>query len=378
MKGKTFNWMAIILIVLSLGFLSLLGCGTHQASPSVGAFDTPVVPPTPITCDANGGCAVKFEIPIPEGSTLTSKLVDDGTVAVKNVVINGKTYKETIQKYSANLVTPGSPPAEIYIYSSIVNRQNTDPMHGINYSAQVVGGVLSVSITVPKNTYLSIGYSLANQNRVDNIRLNSVLLTGYKTLGTALDQYPVACFIINVDENNAVTVGSNPTCTETLYRLRVRVTGDTNGNNVYDPLTFDDPIIPYTGLQAGEDIRIQTSYWRTPTPGGIWQRLLWDVPTLSYSETFFSVLSGQSAWLTIHHPARDVTAPPGTYEHGYGVYADVIASTGGSTLCTTQLVHYIDFTIGADYWIGMEIQGINTTSNCVNQGGDTRGTPITL
>ena len=378
MKGRAINWLTIVLMVLGLGFLSLLGCSTHQANPSVGAYDTPVPPLKPITCDANGGCALKFEIPVPEGSTLASNLVDDGTIAVKDVVIDGKTYKETIRRYTAKLVTPGAPPSEVYIYGGIVNRQNTDPVNGINYSGQVINGVLTVSITVPKNTYLEIGYSLANQNRVDNIRLNGILLTGFKTLGTALNQYPVACFIINVDESNVALVGSNPTCTETAYRVRIRVTGDTNGNNVYDPLTFDDPIIPYTGLQPGEDIRIQTSYWRVPTPGGAWQRLLFDAATTSYPETFFSVLSGQSAWLTIHHPARSQTAPPGTYEHGYGVHADVSAVTGGATLCTTQLVRYIDFQIGAGYWIGMEIQGINTTSNCIIQGADTRGTPVAL
>ncbi|HDQ22347.1 MAG TPA: hypothetical protein ENN28_00035 [Candidatus Uhrbacteria bacterium] len=290
--------------------------------------------------------------------------------------------------WQPTLVTPGVPPGTIEVFGTIESRVCYDPYSGcaVDRTSQVVGGVLNISYTVPVNTYLHIGYALDNQLRFDGITINGVPLynlpamdgtpiTNIGMLGGAPNNYGVACFIVNRNQDGVVSVNGNPGCNQTPYRLRIRVTGDNNANGVYDA-PFDDTLVPLTGSQAGEEYRYQTSLWLDPMPGGIWQTLVWDPATTSYSETYYSVLSSQAMWFGVHNPCRDPLAPPGCYEPRFGVWADVIPFGGGGVLCSTNLVHYEDVDTGAGFWIVALTDGISTATNCILQGADTRGVVV--
>jgi len=362
MKGKKrVTWLAIL--VFSLMITGLVACqssGTDSHAWRTDSFTptTPAAPTTPPLGEndpPNPNDTVTLTMTIPLGSNCP-----DGAIC-------------------SNLVTPGVPPSQIYLFGTVINRACYWPGIApagcaVDYSSQVVGGNLVVSFTVPVETYLHLAYSLANQFRFDNIRINGNNITSYGVLGTAPNQWGVACFIVHRDQAGAVTVGGNPACTAVARRIRIRVTGDSDNDGLYDPPpAFDDPIIPYDGVDTREDIRFQSSLWLVTNPGGVWQRLVWDAPATSYTETFYSVLTTMGAWFTVYRPARDPLAPPGTYEPEVGgVFADVYNLGGGAILCSRELVHFEDLDPAATFWYGALITGIDA-GNCVTQGTDTRG-----
>lgn len=284
----------------------------------------------------------------------------------------------------AELVTPGVPPGTIDVFGTIESRVCYDPYAGcaVDRSSEVVGEVLNHNYTVPLETPLHIAHAQDNQLRFDGISINGTNLynlpaadgtaiTNIGLLGTAPNQYGVACFIVHRDEADVISVTGNPACNESPYQLRIRVTGDNNANGAFD-MPFDDTLVPLTGSQAGEEYRYQTSLWLDPMPGGAWQQLVWDPGTNSYSETYYSVLAGQAMWFGIHNPCRDPLAPAGCYEPRFGVWVDVMPFTGGAPLSSTNLVHYEDTDTGAGFWVTALTDGINTTTNAIIQGADTR------
>jgi len=354
-KRTSHNWLALFSLVIALFVVfGISACGSSQGSggaPELNEF------PAPNPADVS---TVTISFPMcPEGALCSA------------------------------LVSPGVPPGTIDTYGTVENGQCYDP-HNVTCrvprTAQVVGGNLNITYTVPVNTYMHIGYVLANQIRVDGIRINGTALTTFGALGTAPNQWPVACFIVNRDQAGVVTVGGNPACTAQISRLRLVITGDSGGsglgnytNGTYNT-PYDDWSVPYTGA-AGEDIRLQTSLWADPSPGGVWQQVVWDAAMNAYTETFFSVLNTQAVTFNVHHPSRapecSGATPACNYVPGTGIYADIMPAAGGAVQCTTQLVHYEDFDPTAAYWIGETTTGINTVSHCVTQGADTRGILVT-
>lgn len=351
-KRTSYHWLTLFSFVIAL---LVVACGSNQGG------------------NTSGGAPELNELPAPnptEVSTVTVSfpMCPEGALC-------------------SALVTPGVPPGTIDTYGTIENGQCYDP-HNVTCrvprTAQVVGGNLNITYTVPVNTFLHIGFVLANQIRVDGIRINGILLTTFGALGTAPNQWPVACLIINRDQAGVVTVGGNPACTAQVSRLRLVITGDSGGSGAIGNYTngtystpYDDTLVPYTGAKPGEDFRLQTSLWADPSPGGIWQQLVWDAAMNAYTETFFSVLNTQAASFNVHHPSREPTCAGATpacpYVPEFGIYADIMPAAGGAVQCTTQLVHYEDFDPTAAFWIGETTTGINTTTHCVTQGADTRG-----
>jgi len=347
MKRKVFSFLATLMLVI--GFVACSG-GSGSDSSAIG--ESPAVNPS------NPKDMVDITVGIPYPG--------DGNM-------------------HANLVTPGVPPGTIAVFGTIEDRTCYDPFAGcaVDRTGQVVGGVLQINYTVPANTNLHIAYGLDNQLRFDGITINGTGLynlaapdgtavTNIGLLGTAPNQYGVACFIVNRDEAGNVSVHGNANCDQTPYRLRIRVTGDNNANGAFD-MPFDDTLVPLTGAQAGEEYRYQTSLWLDPMPGSVWQQLVWDPATTSYSETYYSVLAGQAMWFGIHNPCRDPLAPAGCYEPRFGVWADVMPFGGGAVQCQTNLVHYEDTDTGAGVWVVALTDGINPGTNCIMQGADTRG-----
>jgi hypothetical protein len=279
------------------------------------------------------------------------------------------------------LVTPGVPPGTIKLAGTIESGQCWDvfataPSCWVDRSSEVVGGVLNHSYTVRAGDPYHIVYSLANQRRVDQIRVNGVALTSYGVLGTAPYQWVVACFIPQRDQAGAITINPNANCTAQVRQVTLVYTGDTGGsgtgnytNGVYN-MPYDDSAVPYNGIIEGP-IHLQASYWESPNPGGVWQTWTY---VAGYTETFYSVATTQSAYWTIYHNCRDPLAPPGCSTAGIGAYVDVRNVGGGAILCTTQLVHYDDLDPSAPgYWYGPVITGINPTTGCATQDIDTRG-----
>ena len=364
---RTLNWLVLLASVLLMVIVTACGQSGPSKAPYTPTF--PAITGTP-----------PFESPSPNPADTA------------DVIFSFPNPNCPEGAICSALVTPGVPPGIIDTYGTVESEQCYDPHNlacRVPRTGQVVGGNLNITYTVPINTYLDIGYVLANQIRVDGIRIQGTLLTSFGALGTAPNQFPVACFIVRRDQAGAITVGTNPGCTAIVKRLRLVVSGDSGGvgissytNNVYNGTSsFDDGIVPYTGLQAGEDIRITTSLWANPTPGGVWQALVWDATANAYTETFYSVLANQAAFFTIHHPSRDPlcmgASPACDYVPGYGAYLDNQPLGGGVSSCTTQLIHYIDLDPSANYWIGITTTGFNTTApNCVTQGAETRGLPI--
>jgi len=346
---KTILGLAIMLVlVIGLG----MACAPIDEDGPEGIGETPTEPVGP-------PAEVTLGIPVED------LMADPAYRSLENEPIPGK--------IGIAAIAPGVNPNEIFLYGTAINRQNYRPDQAVDYTASVVGGVLNVTLQVPVNTYLHIGYSLAAQNRVNNIRINSTTLTSFGFLGTAPYQWPVACFIVNRDQTGAVTVGTNANCNQTLYRLKVLARADNNNDNIYQA-PYDDPNLAYGGTLVSEYQYIQTSLWRTPNPGGVWQRLVWEAAATEYTETFFSYPAGMSSWITIHYASRDPLAPAGSFEPNKGIWVEVLPINGGAALCTTVLRHYVDFDITGNIWWGAQIDGLvpGTPGTCVTQGAETR------
>ncbi|OGY41226.1 MAG: hypothetical protein A2Y82_02235 [Candidatus Buchananbacteria bacterium RBG_13_36_9] len=347
MKATAKVFFLFFALILALG----VGMACVQPNEDPSGIEKPA--PNPVT-------DLEFKINLKD---LSYTPLEDGSAPDVYLVNKGE--------MNVQLIIPGLNPNEIRLYGTAINRQTYWPSVGVDYTGSVIGGVLTVTLRVPVNTYLHIGYSLAGQNRVNSIRINGTLLTSFMSLGTAPSQWPVACFIANRDQAGAVTIGGNPNCTAQLYRLRVRTNGDENNNNVYDAAQiYEDPMVPYNGSSVEEYQYMQTSMWYIPNPGGIWQRLGWNttITPNSYEETFYSVLSDMDFWFTLHHIARDPTAPAGTYEPQLAVKLDVMPAAGGAVLCTATAQHVEDVDLGGTFWMAYTVQGINTGTSCPIQG----------
>jgi len=285
-------------------------------------------------------------------------------------------------------ITPGVPPGTIKIAGTIENDQcldvfATNPSCWIDRSAEVIGGTLFRSYTVRAGNPYHIIYSLENQRRVDQIRVNGTLLTSFGVLGTPPYQWVVACFIPEKDKNDKLIISPNPNCTAQIAQVRLVFTGDSGGsgsigsytNGAYN-MPYDDPQVPFFDGKKEGPIHLQTSYWEDPKPSGVWQTWAWNTELNAYTETFYSVATTQSAYFTIYNPCRNPLAPKGCHEPGFGVYVDVMPVGGGAIQCTTQLVHYEDLDPSAKNWYGAVISGINNTTHCATQGADTRSVVV--
>ena len=299
----------------------------------------------------------------------------------KSETVQAKTVNITISipvEQSANQTIPSVPPGQIYLYGPMLsmnnlsinnlNMNNVNPANGIDYSSQVVGGQLNSTFAVPEKRPLIIGDSLNNQNRVNNIRVNGELVTSYGVLGAPPYQFPVTCFTVQRYDSGFVKIEGCDSHKSKLFKLRIRATGDDNGNGKYNS-PFDDLLVPYRG-NPKEDIRIETSLWRNPLPGGIWQYMIWDKTLKAYSAIFQNILADQSAYFAIHHPDRR-SETPGTYETAFGVFADVMDAKTDDVLCTSKLVHYLNFGTSSNPHFVAVIDGINTANGCVIQGANT-------
>lgn len=365
MKKTWKRWMSLMAVLtLVMGLGMGMACMTGEDVDDHDLYPTIYTPKDlgeDLTVDGPKD-TVSLGIPIADLEQTTLE-TDDGT-ARQVIDPNG---------VSIQAISPGVNPNEIYLYGTAINRQNYRPDQGVDYTASVVGGVLNVTLQVPVNTYLHLGYSLAAQNRVNNITINGTALTSFGILGTAPYQWPVACFIVNRDQAGAITVGTNPNCNQVIYRLKVLARADNNNDNAYQA-PYDDPMLPYNGTSVGEEQYIQTSLWRVTNPGGVWQRLVWEAAVSEYTETFFSYPAGMSSWFTIHYASRDPLAPAGTFEPNKGIWVEVLPINGGAPLCTTVLRHYEDFDLTGNIWWGARIDGLvpGTPGTCVTQGAETR------
>jgi len=353
----------VVFLGIVLGILLVFGaisCGTSSDGGARQGNYTPVAPPTP-----------PDQPPPPS----------DGETTAVNLEINEIT---TCPPGVSCLVTPGVPPGTIKLAGTIESGQCWDvfataPSCWVDRSGEVVGGTLNHSYTVRIGDPYHIVYSLANQRRVDSIRINGIALTSFGILGTAPYQWVVACFIPQRDQTGLITINNNPNCTAQVSQARLVYTGDTGGsgaigsytNSAYN-MPYDDSAVPYNGAAEGT-IHLQTSYWENPNPGGVWQTWVWNGAMNAYTETFFSVATTQGAYFTVYHPCRDPLAPPGCNSPGFGVYLDVMPLGGGAVQCTTQLVHYEDVDPDVTFWYGATITGINNATHCATQGADTRG-----
>ena len=255
-------------------------------------------------------------------------------------------------QFVSYMVTPGG--NQIWLYGTVINRTQYWPSVAVDYTAQVVGGNLTVTFFLPIGTYLHIGYSLGNpatglQNRVDNISFNSGQYPAagnpatYSVLGTAPNQWPVLCLIANRDQDSASTITGNPNCTAVLRQVVIRVTGNST-NNIYD-----DTILPYTGAQPGEQVRIQTNLWMSTA---ILPDMTWVPADAAYEYVFYTVADTQGFWVHLDRPSREPTAPPGTYEPELGgSFIDIKPLGGGANvICSAELVNWNDVDPGAGYW----------------------------
>lgn len=294
------------------------------------------------------------------------------------------------------LVTPGVPPTLLQIYGTIEDRACYNPYTcSHDRTSEVIGGAWHHTYQVPVNTPLHIGYGLGNYLRADGITINGVALTNYQALprtpsATNPSQYPVACFIINRNQDGTNTVVGDPSCTAVARRGQVVVSGDSGGaglasysNGAYN-MPFDDPFLmnsgaylAYSGAPGEGPITIQTGNWLNPTPGGVTQSMV--LVGNVYIEDIPFILSNQANYFAIHHPARDplcVGAVPACLaEPQYGIYFNVLPLAGGAPLCTTQMVHYVDFDATAASYVGETYTGFSTTTNCLTQDADTRSAP---
>lgn len=273
------------------------------------------------------------------------------------------------------LVIPDNPPGTIKFYGSLENSEcysPLDPKCLVDRTAEVVGGQITHTYTVPPNTYMHTGAVLNNTYNLKDIQINGTPVTTFASLGKQYNMWPVACLIVRDSQTRVVTIDGNPNCHARAYSLRIRVTGGSNNKN-----PFKDLIAPYTGTKAGEEIKLQTSLWLNPMPGGIWQSMPWDPRFEAYTEFFPTILSDQSAYFALYHPSRNPVAAPGTYEPAFGTFADVMDPKTGQILCSSELVHYLDIDQSPGYWFAAVIDGINPANSCVIQGVDTRGVVVT-
>ena len=98
-------------------------------------------------------------------------------------------------------------------------------------SAQVVGGNLNYTLTVPVDTPLDIGYLRGGQKRADNIRVEGKLLNTFAAMGYsssrgryAARKWPVACFIASQDKSRKVTINDDPECTAQVTLIKLTIT----------------------------------------------------------------------------------------------------------------------------------------------------------
>jgi len=357
MKGRSrlVVFLGIVLgLLLAFGAISCGQAGDSGGNNTVEAPDNPTPPtPPPVECQDGDDC-------------------DEITMSLG---VN------TCPEGAQCIVTPGVPPGTIKIAGTIESGQCWDARNlacWADRSNEVAGGQLVHSYTIRIGDPYHIVYSLANQMRVDGIRINNTPLTSFGVLGTGSSQWAVACFIPQRDQGGTITIQPNPNCTAQIRRVRLVITGDTGGsgigsytNGTYN-MPYDDSEVPYNG---DEEMRLETSYWELPRPGvpPVWQTIVWDGGMSAYTETFYSVATTQGAYFGIQHPCRDPLAPPGCYMAAFGAYLDVMPVGGGAVQCTTQLWHYIDVDLGPGFWYDAIITGINPATNCVTQDGDTRG-----
>jgi len=287
------------------------------------------------------------------------------------------------------LVTPGVPPGTIGTFGSIENRICTSPYPPtppatscvVDRSAQVVAGTLTVSYNVPMGVDLEMGYALNNTLMFQNISINGTPINNYGTLGTAPSQWGVTCFRVDKTPAGVITATGNPVCSAIGYQVRYWTRGDENLNGTYEN-PYDDPIatlgltFPYSGNVAEGPIKFQTSLWQNPTPGGVWQNLVWNAATTSYDQITY-MLSTMGAWGTTHHPMRGPFPPPGSYEANLNVYADATPLAGGP-MCRQEVVHFYDFTPppAATRFYGWSVIGVNTATGCVTPGTNTMATIV--
>jgi len=281
-------------------------------------------------------------------------------------------------------ITPGVPPGSIKLNGSVIDEQCQDafkPQCWVDYSSQVVGGMLNFTFTAQEDKAYTLVYSLSGERRVDKIQVNGKTLTSFGVLGTSPYQWVVACFIVHKEQTGRFIINPDPTCTAQITQVRLVYTGDTGGdrgndysNGKYD-MPYDDPTLPYNGKKEGL-IYLQTSYWDNPNPNGKRQIWVWDEKMHAYTATFYSVATTQAALFSVYHDCRDPLAPKECSVPGFGLYLDVLTSDGKSVQCTRQLVHYVDVDPTIKYHFAAEIEGFSDRG-CVIQRADTRGAVVT-
>lgn len=99
----------------------------------------------------------------------------------------------------------------------------------VDRSAQVVGGRLIYTLTVPADTSLDIGYIYNGQANIEGIKVNGTLLNTYAIRSYssnrgkyAAAEWIVACFIVN--ENG--DINGDPECTAKARPLQIRTSGE--------------------------------------------------------------------------------------------------------------------------------------------------------
>ncbi len=388
---KTVKELVTLAVVMVMAVTFGIGCAENDGS---GKSSDPIGPGPDTGLVLNWTYDENASNLVWDSDVLTPWLGEDGVwrmlvEGAMNAVVRG-----------INAITPGFDPAYVAIGGDAVNPTCNNPFNPacrIDISGNCNAGVCSASVNLPIGSWNSIWFWYDGQVRVDHISLTAAgqtwQLVNYGTLSadtwpvtSPLHQaWPAAC--VRVDRPTPTTivvnrdVANNPRCQEILYVLELYATGDSSVN------VLDDKFIPWNGLQANEgDMKIKTTLLPPTVQAGstLFPRVLWNAsatPAPAYTHRFASVTSGMSHWLAFYSHDRGDFAPPGalapihggvsirTYRYGAGW---AIPTTPN---CTTELqnmqnLYEIDPLLLPFYVLQM--QGVNTTSNCIIQGVDTR------
>ncbi|MCX6740444.1 MAG: hypothetical protein NTZ49_04425 [Candidatus Parcubacteria bacterium] len=296
---------------------------------------------------------------------------------------------------SPTAITPGFPPGYVAIGGDAINPTCNNPYNPAcrtDISSNCTNGVCTASVNLPIGSWNGIWFWYDGQVRVDHITLSagtqSWPLVNYSVIAgdTAPTTNPLhqswvaAC--VRIDRPTPTTidvnrdVANNARCQEVIYNIEIWANGDSSVN------VLDDKFVPWNGLQAHEgDMKIKSTLLPPTVQSGstLFPRIVWN--TNAYIHRISSVAASSSWWLAFYSHDRGDTAPPNllspihggvsirTYRYGAGW---AIPTTPN---CTTELQNMINLnTINPllEPFYVLQVTGINTTSNCVTQGVDTR------